>query len=114
VPARQLPGIGAPRVNDVEAGVRAKVVELASACADRTPEMLTKRTRQAQAAADAACLRVEEQHLGDSLGRSASLLARGVLDEVAYQAGVRDLRAGSRPSRPSWRGRGADPHVRAS
>jgi hypothetical protein len=77
----------------VEQVVLAKVLELAAAERDGTPEVLARRSRAARAGADAAALRAEEKVLLDSIGRTGALLGRGVLDEVSYAATMKELRA---------------------
>jgi DNA invertase Pin-like site-specific DNA recombinase len=85
-------GVGTPRVSDLEEAVLTEVLRLAQEMRDGTPDAMARRSRMAQAGADAARLRAEAKALRESIGRAGALLAVGTFDEIAYDATVAQLR----------------------
>lgn len=86
-------GVGAPHLADLEEAVLAKLAEVAAGLADRAPEFLARSAQSTRARADLTKLRAELKAAKAALGQAGALLARGVLDDLAYAATADELTA---------------------
>lgn len=86
------PGVGAPKIADLEEVVRAEVLRRAAQDKDSSATYATRQARASRARSTAAGLRAERDSLRESLGRAGALLARNVFDEDEYEATAADLR----------------------
>jgi DNA invertase Pin-like site-specific DNA recombinase len=84
-------GIGAPKVAELEAAVRAHVLALAVKLRDGTPELVERNARATRSRAEITRLRAERQKLTTELGQAGALLTRRVLSETAYTATAAEL-----------------------
>lgn len=84
--AAGCPGIGTPRLADLEAALLDVCAAIAAALPDTQAELADRNSDAARTAALVARLRAQVDGLTSDLGQAGALLARGVLSEAAYAA----------------------------
>jgi site-specific DNA recombinase len=86
------PGVGTPRVREVEQLILDEVLAMASGLRDRAPEFDARESRSHRAQADLVRLRAEHAATLDAIGQAGAARARGLFDDLSYQATVSTLR----------------------